>query len=504
MEARSPTAVLICGAGVAGLTLAIDLARRGIPFRLIEKNGRPFPGSRGKGVQPRTQEVFEDLGIIDQVVAAGGVYPLVRHYHPDGTFTEVHPAEPAQPTPAEPYQTALMVPQFLTERIMRKRLAELGHQVEFGCELIGAEISATGIVARLAGPKGDEVVRSAYLIGSDGGHSFVRGLLGVGFSGKTLGLRAMVADVALTGLGRDAWHQFNARDMQRVMAICPLSGTDFFQVHATLENDVEIDLTPAGLARLIAERTGRRDIEVHAVTWASTYSVSARLADRYRVGRAFLVGDAAHVHPPTGGQGLNTSIQDAYNLGWKLSAVLGGAPDRLLDTYQEERRPVAEDMLALSTGLLQAAKQGDLKRGREVRQLGIGYTSSSLALKPARQTGPVRAGNRAPDAPLRGAAGCSRRLFELFTGPHWTLIGFESEREIASPRNGLRIHHVGAGRELEDDGHHFSDAYGLLPGEWLLVRPDGYVAAIVDERHTAELASLFEVAGLRANSASQS
>jgi 2-polyprenyl-6-methoxyphenol hydroxylase-like FAD-dependent oxidoreductase len=128
--------VLICGAGAAGLTLAIDLARRGVSFRLIEKMDDPFRGSRGKGIQPRTQEVFEDLGILDRLVAAGGTYPMQREYRDDGSFTDSDVVEHEEATPAEPYHLPLMVPQFLTERVMRERLLELGHRPEFGCELV--------------------------------------------------------------------------------------------------------------------------------------------------------------------------------------------------------------------------------------------------------------------------------------------------------------------------------------------------------------------------------
>ena len=140
--------VLICGAGAAGLTLAIDLARRGVSFRLIEKSEGPFHGSRGKGIQPRTQEIFEDLGILDRIVAAGGPYPPQREHRDDGSFTESEIVERIDPTPAEPYHLALMVPQFLTEGVMRERLRELGQRVEFGCELIGVEQDTAGVTAR--------------------------------------------------------------------------------------------------------------------------------------------------------------------------------------------------------------------------------------------------------------------------------------------------------------------------------------------------------------------
>ncbi|ESW82485.1 FAD-dependent oxidoreductase [Mesorhizobium sp. C280B] len=481
--------VLICGAGAAGLTLGIELARRGMSFRLIEKMRGPFRGSRGKGIQPRTQEIFEDLGILDKVVAAGGVYPPLRVYSDDGSYTEKDTGERPDPTPAEPYHIALMIPQFLTERIMRERLAELGHRVEYGCELVGFEQGENGVMARLAGPNGEQTVRAGYLVGADGGRSFVRGTLGLDFPGKTLGVRAIVAAVLLTGLDRDAWHQFNDGDMERMVAICPLAGTDLFQIQAPIPLDGEVDLSVEGLGRLITERTGRADVQVDSVAWASAYMMNARLADRYRVDRVFLVGDAAHIHPPTGGQGLNTSVQDAYNLGWKLAAVLGGADDCLLDTYEEERRPVAESVLGLSTRLLDAQKQGGMRRGREVRQLDIGYPDSPLSRELAERSSGLRAGDRAPDAPVRGAAGQPSRLFQLLQGPHWTLLVREAGRETVGPRQGLHVHYIGPQGDIIDAWGHLRDAYALAPGECVLIRPDGYVGAItiLDADRTAKL-----------------
>ena len=174
--------------------------------------------------------------------------------------------------------------------------------------------------------------------------------------------------------------------------------------------------------------------------------MNARLADRYRVGRVFLVGDAAHIHPPSGGQGLNTSVQDAYNLGWKLAAVAAGAPEALLDSYEEERRPIAASMLGLSTKLLDALKRGEMRRGREVHQLDVGYPESLLALEKPERVGGLLAGDRAPDAPIRGSAGQPTRLFELFKGAHWTLLGYEVERDAMSPRRGLHIHKIRVAR----------------------------------------------------------
>lgn len=496
MTSHSTTDVLVCGAGAAGLTLAIELARRGVPFRLLEKLATPFPGSRGKGIQPRTQEVFEDLGILDRVVAAGGLYPPPRAYRDDGSHTDSDLTGWVDPTPAEPYHLPLMLPQFLTEHIMRERLSELGHRVEFGCELLGFEQDADGITARVAGAAGEETLQARYLVGADGGRSGIRKALGVDFPGKTLGVRAIVADVVLAGLGRDAWHQFHQGDMARMVAICPLAGTDLFQIQAPIPLDGQADLSAEGLTALVFERTGRADLVVRSVSWASDYRMHARLADRYRVGRVFLVGDAAHAHPPTGGQGLNTSVQDAYNLGWKLAATLNGAREDLLDSYEAERRPVAQTILGLSTRLLDAQKQSGMRRGREVHQLDIGYRDSPLAKELPTRKGGIRAGDRAPDAPFRGAAGQPSRLFQLFRGPQWVLLVHGAGLASFEPRPWLHVHHVGPKGDIIDAWAHIHDAYGLAPGECVLIRPDGYVGATLDADQAANLDTYLDRMGV--------
>jgi 2-polyprenyl-6-methoxyphenol hydroxylase-like FAD-dependent oxidoreductase len=499
---KEPTAaVLICGAGAAGLTLAIDLARRGVSFRVIDRMDGPFQGSRGKGIQPRTQEIFEDLGIVDRIVAIGGLYPPQREYREDGSYTESDVVERADPTPAEPYHIPLMVPQFLTEGVMRERLLEFGRGVEFGCELTGFEQDEDGVTARLAGKGGEEVVRVRYLVGADGGRSFVRHLLNIGFPGKTLGVRAVVADVVLTGLERTAWHRFHEGSMDRQMSLCPLAGTELFQLQAPIPLEGDVDLSAQGLSAMVADRTGRDDIRIQSVRWASAYNMNARLADRYQVGRVVLIGDAAHIHPPTGGQGLNTSVQDAYNLGWKLAAVVQGSPVSLLESYEEERRPIAAAMLGLATKLLDAAKRGEMRRGREVQQLDLGYPGSPLTLEKPELGEGLRAGDRAPDAPICGAAGQATRLFELFKGPHWTLLGYEVARGDVLPRAGLHIHAVGQRGDIIDKDGHFCAAYGVSPGDWVLVRPDGYVAAMLSSTEIGAIETYLRDLGIAAGSA---
>jgi 2-polyprenyl-6-methoxyphenol hydroxylase-like FAD-dependent oxidoreductase len=482
------TGVVISGAGAAGLTLGIDLARRQVPFVLIDKAPHAFVGSRGKGIQPRSQEVFEDLGVIDRIVAAGGEYPPQRYYTEDG-FVDRPVVELSPATTAEPYMIALLVPQFLTERVLRDRLTELGHAPRYGHELTGFEQDENGVTARVATPDGELEVRAAYLVGADGGSSFVRKSLGIDFPGKTLGVRAIVADVYAEGVSTDVWHRWG-EDTPTQTSMCPLYGTEMFQIQAPVPFDVDVDLSAAGLTAFLRERTGRGDVTVTSVSWASVFSMNARLAETYRQGRIFLAGDAAHVHPPTGGQGLNTSLQDAYNLGWKLAAVLDGADESLLATYEEERKPIAEGVLGLSTRLLAAHRQRHV-RGREGSQLDLGYPDSSLAAAdPDRDKG-VLAGDRAPDAPVTGAGGLPTRLFTLFQGPHWTLLGYETDGVTARP--GLHIHLIG--RDVHDTDGLVRDTYGLEPGQWVLVRPDGYVAGITNR--TAAVESYLDRVGVR-------
>ena len=457
--ATDHTDVLIVGAGACGLTLAIDLARRGVDFRLIDRADAPFEGSRGKGIQPRSLEVYEDLGVLPGLMALGAApYPMTRTYGEAG-FVDEAVSEDRGSTPAEPFSRPLMLPQMLTERALRARLAELRHAPAFGCELLAFEDGGEGVVARVRVAGGeDRVVRARWMVGADGGRSFVRHALGVGFQGKTLPIRALVGDVRISGLSRDVWHRW-AGGTEGQLALCPLAGTDLFQVQAVLMDEGEPDLSREGLAALIARRAGRDDLTMETVTWASPFGVNARLAERYRVGHVLLAGDAAHVHPPTGGQGLNTSVQDAYNLGWKLAAVLGGAPETLIDTYEAERRPIAAGVLGLSEALLSAAKANDMRRGRETQELDPELCGLAPRRRSAHGAGAVEGGRSgagravrgpAPVRSLRGATLDADRLAGG-RGPRGAADGAEghhrSRRSCGLFRNGLwpRARNLGAG-----------------------------------------------------------
>ncbi|MEQ0563796.1 FAD-dependent monooxygenase [Amycolatopsis sp. NEAU-NG30] len=463
--------VLIAGAGPTGLTLAIELARRDVAVRIVDQAQAYFAGSRGDGIQPRTLEVFEDLGVLDAVLAAGGP-PVPMKIHVGGEVVgERMMADPVEPTPSKPYPNGWFLGQSQTEGILRDRLAEFGVRVELGTALTGFEQDADGVMARLST---GETVRAEYLVGADGGKSFVRKALGIPFEGSTdESIRMLLGDVRADGLDRGYGHWFGApEDPMRGMMFSPLPGTPHFQFGAPLgDGEVEVETAlPAIQARLDALSGG--GVTLSDLAWSTVWRPNVRLAARFREGRVFLAGDAAHVHPPTGGQGLNTGIQDAYNLGWKLA---DGAPE-LLDSYEAERRTVAARVLGIATGLLQKYVDGDEdahRRGEETRQLDITYRGGPLS--PA-GTGALRPGDRAPDAPLVDANGKRVRLFELFRGPHATELRFGDV-----PGSGVRILPAGSvatGTDLLDEGGHAYAAYDVRPGTRVLIRPDNHVWSI--------------------------
>ena len=492
---RATPQVLIVGAGPTGLTLACDLARRGVSLRIVDAAPGPFVGSRGKGLQPRTLEVLEDLGVLDAVLAAGNAYPRLRIHWRRFVVGHWTLVPQGTATPDVPYPSTWLVPQARTEGILRDRLKSLGHSVESGTALTDFTQDDRGVTATLTRDGAPEVVRAEYLVGCDGGHSRVRKALGVGFHGETHEAeRMVVGDVRVDGLDRDHWHVWPFAKGGAV-ALCPLPGTDRFQLVLNVKPGTPVpELTEAALHQRLqdAARPGAK-LRLHDASWLSLFRPNVRMVDRYRVGRVLLAGDAAHVHPPAGGQGLNTGVQDAYNLGWKLGHVLEGAAPALLDTYEAERLPIAASVLGLTRQLHQKLRQGGMRpqrRGAETQQLGLHYRGGPLALQSEGDTSRLRAGDRAPDAPCVDAMGRPSRLFNAFRGPHWTLLAFGPQHEDAPTwarsrfgdavqafhvRTGGRSRDVGA---LLDAGGHAHRAYDVRTDALVLVRPDGYVGHV--------------------------
>ncbi|MCX4447265.1 FAD-dependent monooxygenase [Streptomyces sp. NBC_01789] len=442
------TGVLIVGAGPCGLALACDLARRGVRALVVEREPGLFPGSRGKGIQPRTREVLDDLGVGDAVRAHGGPAPVGMAWQNGERMGEHRMFRVAEPTDAEPYGEPWLMPQWRTQEILLARLRELGGDVAFSTALTGLAQDADGVTAQLS----TGTVRASYLVAADGGRSTVRRELGIAMTGETVDpAPVLVADVRIAphALDRLNWHMMDTD--AGYIALCPLPGTEDFQLVAQYKEGAP-DTSADGVRAVVAARTHLEAADVTEVRWSSDFRPRAALADRFCEGRVFLAGDAAHVHSPAGGQGLNTSVQDAYNLGWKLGQVLRhGATAALLDTYEQERRPVAADMLGLSTRI----HRGQQERGAAAQQLGLGYREGPLS---AGRAGALEAGDRAPDGP----AG-DRRLFDVFRGPHFTLLAVGTDAELPRPAGpALRTHRL--------DGGYEPYGAGLF-----LVRPDGYI-----------------------------
>lgn len=503
--------VLIVGAGPAGLTLACDLARRGIQSRIIDKADRLFIGSRGKGLQPRTLEVFHDLGVIDDILSSGAPFPSFRSYAGKQVVAERSLAQMlgiAEPTatPNVPYPSAWIIPQWRTDEILHTCLVQLGGRVELSTELIGLEQDADGVTAIVEHNGVREQILANYLVGTDGGRSFVRKTLGVGFEGETFETeRTIIGDVRVSG-PLDHHHCHLLTRTGKIasadrFSLWGLPGTDYFQLVVNLTGDEVPELTLQAMQAMLESRSGRTDIQLHDLRWISLYRVNVRMADRFRVGRVFLAGDAAHVHSSAGGQGLNASVQDAYNLGWKLGATLAGAPSELLDTYEAERFPIAADLLGLTTrwhrqDFVSPPPGSEEASSHKIFQLLLNYRGGPLAWEDRSTPGSVRAGDRAPDAPCHDGKGGSTRLFDIFRGPHFTLLGFGAETAAAVAEIGSRYREVvrtyrvvypGAVIEetnLVDFGGFIRHGFDLDPQfeapVLVLVRPDGYIGLMAD------------------------
>ncbi|MPY53410.1 FAD-binding monooxygenase [Streptomyces sp. K1PN6] len=532
------TDVLIIGAGPTGLTLACDLARRGVAHRIVERDPLPNRASKAKTIQSRSLEVLDDLGAVDHVLRLGVPGLPLRFHEPAGAIVDRPSISVrARESFSTPYPDALWIGQFDVERALRERLEDLGGQVEFAAEAVGLDQDDTGVTVTLRTPNGRETARARYVVGADGGRSGTRGLVGLPLNGETYEQqRWYLGDVTGPDLDRDHIHIWPSA--QGMLGLTPLPGGELWQFQSPILPGTEPGVPSREFyQQLFDERAGAGTVVLDSATWLSVYRVNVRMVEDYRKGRVLLAGDAAHVHSPAGGQGMNTGIQDAYNLGWKLAGVLvEGAETSLLDTYAAERVPVARRVLAASTEKMRRAVE-EAGRGSEdglgtalagiadgamTTGLGIRYRTSPLTHhgepEPGSESGPEPGpesgpgpmprplpGDRAPNVGgLKGTAFTAdfpnlpnlpdlSDLFDLLRGPHWSLLAYEHPEPLildrATPTPRLRVHRIGRAPDsgVVDAEGEFLRTYRPHPGELILIRPDGHIAARVPAGRETEV-----------------
>jgi 2-polyprenyl-6-methoxyphenol hydroxylase-like FAD-dependent oxidoreductase len=502
--------VLIVGAGPTGLVLALWLTHLKVPVRLIDRAAQPGTTSRALAVQARTLELYDQIHLGRTVVDRGHRVPAANFWaagkkRASAVFSDLGAG-------LSPYPFVLVFPQEEHEQLLIDRLTALGVAVERGCELASFEESGSGVRAVVKRPDGvTETVEAAYIAGCDGAHSAVRATLGIGFGGGTYDHLFYVADVQAAGAVIDG-NLHVALDTSDFLAVFPRRPAGAVRLVGTVRDEA----AHAQPAQIFWEDVSRRvmnwlPIQVERVNWFSTYRVHHRVAERFRQGRAFLLGDAAHLHSPVGGQGMNTGIGDAVNLAWKLAAVLEGrAPKSLLDSYEPERIAFARRLVrttdrafSMVTSPSSSARFLRIEvfprllailiktRGvrrfmfRTVSQTAVNYRGSRLS---EGRAGAVRGGDRLPWLPL----GEDTDNFGPLASMGWQVHVYGMPRpEIESlcRDRDLPLHAFAWRAELR--------ASGLRRDAVYLVRPDGYVG-LADARADARvLAAYLDVHGLK-------
>ena len=363
--------VLIVGAGPTGLVLALWLARQGAGVRIVDRTEGPGTTSRALGVQARTLELYRQLDLTDAVLKQGHRVPAVNLWARGSRAAHVSFGEIG--ADLTPYPFLHIFPQDRHERLLIERLEALGVTVERQTELVDFHETGDGVIATLRSSRGTEPCEARYLAGCDGARSTVRETLGTGFPGGTYRQLFYVADVEAAGEPIDGALHIDL-DEADFLAIFPLAEEGHVRLIGTVRDERADDAAALRFEDVSDRAIRNLKVDVRAVNWFSTYHVHHRVTDHFRRGRAFLLGDAAHVHSPAGGQGMNTGIGDAINLAWKLAAVLAGdAPDRLLDSYEAERIGFARKLVATTDRVFSFAtaegRIADLLRTRIVPRI---------------------------------------------------------------------------------------------------------------------------------------
>ncbi|WP_330350522.1 rifampin monooxygenase [Streptomyces sp. NBC_00582] len=475
--------VIVVGGGPTGLMLAAELRLHDVGVVVLERLTEPTPQSRGQGLHARSVEIMDQRGLLERFAAVskefsvGGLFGGIVKPWPDGLDT------------AHPY--GLATPQPVTERLLNERALEVGTEIRRGCDVVGVSQDEEGVTVELAdGTR----LRSRYLVGCDGGRSLVRGQLGVGFPGEPATVETLLGEMELTeDPARIDAVMAEVRKTQLRFGVAP-SGEGAYRVVVPADGVAEDRTTPPTLEEF---RTQLRafagtDFGAHSPRWLSRFGDATRQAERYRVGRVLLAGDAAHIHPPTGGQGLNLGVQDAFNLGWKLAAeVAGWAPEGLLDSYHTERHPVGARVLdhTRAAMTLLGAEPGPtalrelfskLMDFEEVNRYVTGMITA-VGIRydiGAGEGGHELVGRRLRDVRLKERG----RLYGLMHGGRGLLLDGTGRLSVA-------------GREDRVD--HVVDVCEELDVPAVLLRPDGHVAWVGEDQEelSGPLARWFGAAG---------
>ncbi|KAJ7701899.1 monooxygenase [Mycena rosella] len=554
----APPSVLISGAGPTGLILALVLLQNGVSVRIIEKELKHRIGSRGSGVQPRTLELYNILGILPDIQKEGAPIATMAKYNPGEIEPSPSPKLPSGSSPPQTYRTypnGLSISQERHEEILRDQLQKLSCSVELGSELRSFEQFSDHVVAKIVktnadGKQVEESTNFHWLVGVDGARSIVHKQLGLSFLGETQEEHIALGDIAVEGVDPRFWHMWHVPPKLLVLRSSSSTSKVFmFAYTGRPEHLAENPPTREEFIEEFYDVTGRRDITFGPATWMSNWRPNLRMVDTMRSGRVFIAGgspfmspsrpslnthvpDATHCHSPTGGQGLNSSVQDAANLGGKLALVHKGlAPVALLDTYSEERIRVIAHMLKVTTELYHKMFSGAgpadpsaWKRGSDLNMLGVNYCGSLIVFEDAAGAGvssdaysraagsTVQAAYCAPDASglvRAGSADAPTTLFAVFHVSMHTMLLFGGDAGAHAPvatvlgrfpeaavRTVLVIPQGQTAADdgalfsavLEDQAGHAYAGYGLTAGELavVVVRPNGVVGAVVSNARGIE------------------
>lgn len=505
------TDILIVGGGPTGLALACQFIRYGIDFLIVDKRDGITPYSKAIGVQARTLEIYQQINLADRLVEQGLIAKGVRLLEGGVARAEVPLSTLGEGK--SPYPFLLIVEQSKHEHLLNEFIRAHGHDVRWKTTLSSFSQDDAGVTGTIVGASGEEqMVQARYLVACDGSKSTVRHGLGLSFEGSTLERLFYVADVQLNwDFPHDMLTACLARD--RSTAFFPMPGEDRYRIVGVFPEDCdknEGEIPYDEIEKQIIEDS-QLELDIYQVNWFSTYKVHSRRVNKFSSGRCFLAGDAAHIHSPAGAQGMNTGIQDGYNLAWKLALVLRGQVDpRILDTYNEERVEVAErllettdrmfDLLVNPAWLLSFVRRHIFPQVAKfvvgldsvnqfifplISQTGISYRGHSLSLDTDNDF-EVKAGDRMPYVTFDGGD-----VYDLLHAPRFHLLTFSPERDQLS--NGALDGEFGSLIEhlVFPLSERVTEIFGSEKPFSVLLRPDNYIGFVTSGDPRSELGAYF-------------